>query len=171
MKLAITDACIFIDISELQLTSHFFGLDLEIHTSVDVFNELYPAQRELLKAFQSVGKLTLHSLDEADRKKIYAEGYPSSLSDNDKTVLHLADKIEAMVLSSDKNVRNYSKKKAIEYHGMLWIFDQLLEASLITYKEASEKLQKLINTNFIYRNNVELVSEMNNRLKRWGKHH
>jgi len=29
MKLAITDACIFIDLIELQITSEFFGLDLE----------------------------------------------------------------------------------------------------------------------------------------------
>ena len=41
MKLAITDACIFIDICDLEITQPFFALDLEIHTSVDVFNELY----------------------------------------------------------------------------------------------------------------------------------
>lgn len=33
MKLAITDACIFIDLYDLQLTAQFFNLDIEIHTS------------------------------------------------------------------------------------------------------------------------------------------
>ncbi len=169
MKLAITDACIFIDLCELKLASQFFQLDIEIHTSIDVYNELYPSQQELLLAFHSFGKLTLHSLTEDDRITIFNGGYPRSLSDNDKTVLHLAAKIEAMVLSSDKNVRRFAKQKAIEYHGMLWIFDRLLEADLITPKEASEKLQQLIKTNFIYQNNIELVTEMNNRLKSWSK--
>lgn len=169
MKLAITDACIFIDICELKLVSHFFHLDFEIHTSIDVFNELYPAQQELLRAFESFGKLTLHSITEEDRIIIYKEGYPRSLSDNDKTVLHLADKIDAIVLSSDKNVRHYAKKKVIEYHGMLWIFDRLVEVSLISHKDASVKLQQLIKTNLVYRNNTELVTQMDIRLKKWAK--
>jgi hypothetical protein len=36
MKVVVTDACIFIDVIELQLTSRFFNLDVEIHTTADV---------------------------------------------------------------------------------------------------------------------------------------
>ena len=53
MKVAITDACIFIELHHLLLTSVFFKLDIEIHTTVDVFNELYPEQQELLKAYET----------------------------------------------------------------------------------------------------------------------
>lgn len=70
MKLAVTDACIFIDIYELELTSEFFSLEIEIHTSLDVFNELHQHQKELLKAFQSIGKFTTHILTEEDRQTI-----------------------------------------------------------------------------------------------------
>jgi predicted DNA-binding protein (UPF0278 family) len=167
MKLAVTDACIFIDIYELELTSEFFSLEIEIHTSLDVFNELHQHQKELLKAYQSIGKFTTHILSEEDRLSIYKFRYPKSLSDNDKTVLHLAEKIDAMVLSSDKTVRNCAKKKSIEYHGMLWIFDKLLESNVITRKTASEKLKKLINYNIVYQNNNELITEMEKRLKIW----
>lgn len=52
MKIAITDACIFIDIIELRLTSEFFSLPIEIHTSPDVYYELNPVQQDLLKAYQ-----------------------------------------------------------------------------------------------------------------------
>ena len=41
MKLAVTDACIFIDLIELDLVSAFFQLHMELHTTVDVINELY----------------------------------------------------------------------------------------------------------------------------------
>lgn len=169
MKLAITDACIFIDLYELELLSQFFQLDLEIHTSLDVFNELYPSQQQLLIAFSSFGKLTFHSLTAADRIEIYNGCYPRSFSDNDKTVLHLAAKLEAIILSSDKNLRLFAKNKSIEYHGMLWIFDKLIERGFITYNEASEKLQRLINTNILYQNNMTMVVEMNTRLKKWTR--
>ena len=46
-----------------------------------------------------------------------------SLSDNDKSVIFLADKLDAKVISSDKAVRNYAKSKAIDCHGMLWNFE------------------------------------------------
>jgi hypothetical protein len=115
-----------------------------------------------------MGKFTTHILTEEDRLTIYTYNYPKSLSDNDKTVLHLDEKIEAMILSSDKAVRTYAKKKSIDYHGMLWIFDKLIEAKIISAITASEKLQKLINSNIVYQNNIELVTEMNKRLKLWS---
>jgi hypothetical protein len=42
MRVAVTDACIFIDLIELEMITSFFQLDLERHTSVAVINELYP---------------------------------------------------------------------------------------------------------------------------------
>ena len=169
MKIAITDACIFIDIYDLQLTSKFFSLELDIHTSIDVFNELYEEQKEILRAFQQVGKLTLHSIKEEDRKVIFAKNFPRSLSDNDKTVLYLSEKIDAMVLSSDKAVRANAKKLCVEYHGMLWVFDKLIEEGIINNENAIEKIKKLLATNMIYQNNAELITEIDKRIKLWSK--
>ncbi|MGC3978534.1 MAG: hypothetical protein QM751_10080 [Paludibacteraceae bacterium] len=61
---------------------------------------------------------------------------PISLSEADKSVLHVANKINACVLSSDKTLRNCAKNKGIEYHSMIWIFDKLVETSTLTPKEA-----------------------------------
>lgn len=169
MKLAITDACIFIDLCDLEIVSAFFQLAVEIHTSFDVFNELYPEQQDVLKQFQAKGQLTVHSISEQDRRIILETAYPRSLSDNDKTVLYLAKKLHAMVLSSDKTVRHFAKGHTIEHHGMIWVFDELVASSLLPAAVASTKLQQLIHTNFIYRNNAQLVSEMNTRLKKWQK--
>jgi hypothetical protein len=169
MKIAITDACIFIDLYDLNLNTAFFKLDLEIHTSVDVFNELYPEQQQVLLAFQSLGKLIMHSISEEDRIKIIATPYPRSLSEIDKTVLYLAAKANAMILSSDKAVRQYGKGNSILYHGMLWIFDQLIAEGILHPNEASVKLNLLIQSNVIYQHSAELCREMDIRLKRWEK--
>lgn len=122
----------------------------------------------MLSAFQSVGKLTAHIIKEEDKKEILSTPYPKSLSDSDKTVLYLASKLKAMVLSSDKTVRNIAKNNAIAYHGMLWIFDQLISNGLISKSEASVKLKQLIMSNLVFQNNKELVEEMKKRLALWA---
>ncbi len=167
MKLAVTDACIFIDLYDLQLTAQFFSLNLEVHTSVDVLNELFENQQQMLAAFQSVGKLTAHIIREEDKLIILSTPYPKSLSDSDKTVLYLANKLDAIVLSSDKTVRNAAKNNGIDYHGMILIFDQLVSNNLISKTAASAKLQQLITSNLVFQNNKELVAEMNKRLAQW----
>jgi hypothetical protein len=168
MKIAVTDACIFIDLYDLKLYPAFFKLNLEIHTSVDVYNELYSHQQEVLNAYHLMGKLTIHSITESDRLVILSTPYPRSLSSIDKTVLHLAFKVKAMILSSDKAVRQYGKSRSIEYHGLLWIFDQLIEQGILNPKEAAVKLNDLIKSNLIYQHSSELIKEKDIRLKRWS---
>jgi hypothetical protein len=41
-----------------------------------------------------------------------------------------AEKHNAILLSSDKVVSNTAKKRLIDYHGMLWIFDRLVAAEI-----------------------------------------
>ena len=149
LKIAVTDACIFIDLYDLGLVAAFFNLEIEIHTTTSVYFELYPEQQQVLKAYQTVEKLLVHNLKEQDFIEIYSEEYPKSLSETDKSVLHIAN------------------NKDIEYHGMIWIFDRLVEASLLTPNEAANKLKQIVATNFVFRNNQPLVAEIEKRLKIW----
>lgn len=167
LKIAVTDACIFIDLYDLGLVAAFFNLEIEIHTTTSVYFELYPEQQQVLKAYQTVEKLLVHNLKEQDFIEIYSEEYPKSLWETDKSVLHIANKLNACVLSSDKVLRNCAKNKDIEYHGMIWIFDRLVEASLLTPNEAANKLKQIVATNFVFRNNQPLVAEIEKRLKIW----
>ncbi len=167
VKIAVTDANIFIDLYDLGLTKSFFNLELEVHTTSAVLFELYSEQQEILQAYQSVGRLSVHNLQEQDFIEIYNENYQKSLSEADKSVLHVANKINACVLSSDKTLRNCAKNKEIEYHGMIWIFDKFVETSTLTRKEARNKLKQLVATNFLFRNNQKLVEEIDKRLKLW----
>jgi len=167
LKIAVTDACIFIDLYDLGLVNAFFQLELEIHTTTSVYFELYSEQQQILKAYQSVGRLILHNLKEEDFLQIQSESYPRSLSETDKSVLHVANKLNACVLSSDKTVRNCAKNKDIEYHGMIWIFDKLVEAALLSKKQMAIKLEELVANNFIFQNNKALVVEIERRLKLW----
>ena len=78
------------------------------------------------------------------------------------------EKLSATVISSDKAVRNFAKSKVIEYHGMLWIFDQVVERQLLDFSIAIKKIEELFSKNIIYLNNTELVNEKERRIKIWS---
>jgi hypothetical protein len=168
MRIAVTDACIFIDIIELGLAELFFNLHVEIHTTLDVINELYPSQQQVLDAHIDAKKLTVHCLAEEEMHEMSKMVFSKSLSQVDRTVLFLAKKIDAIVISSDKLVRNYAKGKSIEYHGMLWVFDELVKYEFLSRTSAAVKLKELISMNAIYQNNKTLMEEFFLRLHKWG---
>lgn len=169
MKVVVTDACIFIDVIELQLTSKFFSLNLEIHTTQDVLNELYSSQYQILEGYKASNKLEVHNLTGEEQLLLMADEYPNSLTPEDRSVIFVAEKLKATVLSSDKEVRKYAKKLSIDYHGMLWIFDELVERETITKGEAISKITQMSTSNIMYRNNQELQSEIQKRIVKWSK--
>ena len=169
MKIVVTDACIFIDVIELQLTAKFFGLELDIHTTRDVFDELFQEQQQILEAYQENNRLTVHILAPEEKIELLSEEFPKALSPEDRSVVFIAKKLDAVLLSSDKPVRNLAKKLSIEYHGMIWIFDQLVEQGHLSGQEASAKIAFMVSSNLIYRNNHEMQAEVEKRIKTWLK--
>lgn len=169
MKIVVTDACIFIDVIELQLTAKFFGLEFDIHTSRDVFDELFEEQKQILEAYQENNKLTVHILTPEEKIELLTETFPKALSPEDQSVVFIARKLDAILLSSDKPVRNVAKKLTIEYHGMIWVFDQLVQHHLLDAAEATAKITQMVASNLIYRNNQEMQKEVAKRIKEWTK--
>ncbi|NCU05114.1 MAG: hypothetical protein GXC73_14130, partial [Chitinophagaceae bacterium] len=51
MKIAITDANIFIDLIRLQMLHFLFKIELEITTTLEVFEELHEWQQKELQQF------------------------------------------------------------------------------------------------------------------------
>ena len=170
MKIVVTDACIFIDVINLNLTGKFFGLELDIHTTADIINELYPAQQQILEGYKSSTKLTVHVLTGEEQLALMTEEHPKALTPEDLSVIFIARKLgDATVLSSDKPLRKYAKKLSIEYHGMLWIMDQLIGQEILTKSEGVTKLTAWVNSNLSYKNNAEIQAEVDTRVKAWSK--
>ena len=168
-RVAVTDACIFIDLMELKIISDFFDLKLEIHTTVDVLMELYPGQREILKAYQVGDKLIIHNLNNDQIKEIKNIPFPKGLSPQDRSVLFVASKLKnALVLSSDGLVRSFAQKLSVEYHGIFWIFDQLVHQEIISRKLAASKLKELLRSNVMYQHS-RTKKEAEKRMREWGK--
>jgi predicted nucleic acid-binding protein len=65
------------------------------------------------------------------------------ISIEDASALILAQKKNAMLLSGDSTLRKTAKAEGIDVHGVIWVFDRLVEKALLTPAQAITKLQEL----------------------------
>ena len=167
MNVAILDGCIFIDIFCLEIIPKAFEIGYEFHTSLDVFNGLNQNQKDAYYPYQTSGRLVLHTITESDRKGIKSLNYPAAISNSDMTVLFLANKFDAIILSGSKVIINYNLKKDLKCHGILWIFDTLIDRVLLSPDEAVHKLEKFSKINPHHCNYKELASGISKRIAHW----
>lgn len=167
MRVAVTDACIFIDLIELDLITAFFQLDIELHTTVAVINELFQEQKQVLEAYQSLGKLQVHNLEDADFQVMEKILFPRGLSQEDRSVIYLAKKLGgAIVISSDKLVRDFAGKLHLPYHGIFWILDQLVSEGLIEKSIAIHILSNMPKVNAMFQGAI-MKKEIEKRHTSW----
>ncbi|MGY6744920.1 MAG: PIN domain-containing protein [Cecembia sp.] len=167
MRVAVTDACIFIDLIELDLISDFFRLDLELHTTEEVMNELFTEQYQVLEAYQQVGKLIVHNLDAQDFLKIETLVLPKGLSPEDKSVLYIATGLEnGIVITSDNLVRKCTERLKLECHGLLWVIDQFVGQGISSKSSAAGSLKRLMALNKMYAVG-NLKMEIKERIFNW----
>jgi predicted nucleic acid-binding protein len=167
MKIAVTDACIFIDLLDLEMTAYFFNMNIEVHTTIEVWNELDKQQQQVLAAYKSVAKLKVHVLESEDFELIDKTLFPRALSVPDQSILYLAKRMNATLLSSDGLVRKFAEQSSIERHGLFWILDELVAQKVITKPVAYAKLTQLTSNNLMYLNNRKLQKDIQFRLINW----
>ncbi len=168
MTIAVTDACIFFDLLDLELSVEFFNLKLEIHTSIEVWNEIDLEQQAILNPFRKDQKLTIHILEADLLSEMDQIAFPRGLSQPDRSVFYIAKKLGAKLLSSDGLLRKFSTKQSIPTHGMLWILDKLIEEGILAESIAFQKLTHLTATNQMYMGNQKLQKEIKLRLEKWS---
>lgn len=146
MKVAITDANIFIDLCELGGLEWLQLLGLEIYTTDIILSELSTEQATAVRRIVAVvDEMTVDIV-----AYMTSQLLPSGLSDADKSVIWQAQQLSGkvfLVLTGDNLMRKWCTSNQIEVHGILWIFDQLLLESHLNYKTASELLMQLMHLN------------------------
>jgi predicted nucleic acid-binding protein len=147
MKIAVTDANIFIDLIKLQLLGFLFSIEIEIYTSQEIIDQLNDSQQEKVNGFIQARALNIYIFSEEEIEKIDQLNAPRSLDFADKTVVYLANKIGATVLSGDGPLRKYSINSKLTVKGIIWLFDSFLDKQLITNQSAVEKMKELLSFN------------------------
>lgn len=148
MKIAITDINIFIDLLEVDLLNFIFDIGYEIHTTLEVINELLEFNSNVIEIISVyTDKKTLHikefTSDEID--SIITLNLYKGLSFQDISLFYYATQKENFeVFTNDKLLSKTCLQQGIPIHGTLWILDKFNELQKITPIPLAQVLKKLM---------------------------
>jgi len=168
MKIAVTDTSVFIDLFAADLVSLFFQLPFELHTTIEILNELFETQQATLLEFIKPERLNLYELTEAEWIAGNELNFAKGLSLPDRSALIYANSLKAIVLSGDMAIRKKAKQLGLEYHGIIWVFEQLVYHNLVSKETAKEKLKALFNHNLLYKNSTQMQKVFMELVARWS---
>jgi predicted nucleic acid-binding protein len=161
MRVAVTDANIFIDVIHIELQDELFAAELEIHTTLSVLDELNERQQAILATHIKQKQLTVHSKEPTNiPREVEAN---KRLSPSDKSVFSLAIELHALILTGDGLLRKVSVSQKIEVHGIIWLLDRFIEKNLIAKNKATEQLRRLM----LYNKRLP-VEDCEKRFKDWS---
>jgi predicted nucleic acid-binding protein len=147
MRIIVNDANILIDLVKLDILLHFFQLPFSFHTTDIIFNELDEEQQELLLPYIETEQLIVEGFTGEELIAISTlKDEKNQLSMEDCSAVFCAQKLEADLISSDKNLRSFARSKAIPIRGHLWVLDRLFEHQLLTGVQTIELLLTLQTT-------------------------
>lgn len=161
MKLAVTDANIFIDLIQVDCLQFFFELGIELYTTHEVLEELYDEQKAVLDKYVRTGKLRLEYgfLYEREIKASVSK----KLASADKSVFYLAMELKAGILTGDNRLKSLGSGY-FEVHGILWIIQKFVDQKFLHAKEACQVLEQLK----AFKSRLP-EEECDKLLRRWGK--
>lgn len=144
MNVAIHDANILIDIVKLDLAEALFSLDLSMRTTDAVWAELTRGQKSLLQPFVDGNLLAIDSFTAEEVSQIvsYAQKH-RALSFEDCSLIVVGRRHNALVITGDRKLRTVIESEQLEVHGILWLFDKMVDETVISKTLASGKLQEL----------------------------
>ena len=142
MKIVIHDASVLIDLHRCGLLETWLTGGVEAHTSDLVMLEM----RQSLHAVVAKRLLHVHRLNTAELIELTAfqTRQPRSLSFEDCSVLSLAIRMEAALLTGDSDLRRAAETESVEVHGLLWVLDELVGGSHLSPARATDILQELL---------------------------
>ena len=161
MKIVIHDASVLIDLDRCGLLETWLAGGVEAHTSDLVMLEMTQPLHDLVAR----GLLRVCHLNTAELIELTAfqARQPRSLSFEDCSVLSLAIKMEAALLTGDADLRKAAEAESVEVHGLLWVLDELVGSSHLPPVRATIILQELLKNP-----RARLPKqECNARLERW----
>jgi predicted nucleic acid-binding protein len=163
-KIAINDANLLIDLFEVDLIDTFFQLNLEFHTTSLIIGELDTEQKTKILAYIDSNKLKIREIGLSEIETFRdLPVQTNKLSVQDLSLYFYAKELkDCMILTGDKILRKEAEKLGFEVHGVLWVFEELVNNGLIEPLKAAFLLEAL------KRNNLWLpIKECDKLIEKW----
>lgn len=149
-RIVISDANILFDLLSVDLLTLFFDLPWEVHTTDLVIGEITkPEQLTRIEGFQKEGKLKVAVFELQEMFEISAmqRSCVNNASMPDCSVWYYAKKVNGRLLTGDRKLRSVAEQDFVRVSGILYIFDRLVEKSVLLPGIAAEKLEALMKKN------------------------
>ncbi len=163
-RIAIQDANILIDLINCGLLGHVLSLDFKFFTTSIIRAELIAHQDSVLNSYVEKGKIEVISISSEEFTIILElTSKYSKLSSQDCSALYYSEKLDALLLTGDKALRNVAESLNLNVRGIFWLLDQLVENLIITQREGCHFLKNLMITN-----KRLPMEECSIRIREWG---
>ncbi len=141
-QLLISDANILIDMEVGGLLRPMFRIDATFAVPNIMFEE------ELREQHPELPRLGLKSLDLNATTVEYADNLIAKYqalgaSINDFLALALAKQEQGPLLTGDAKLRIVAKNEQVDFHGTLWLIDQMVESRVLTGRQAGAAYRKM----------------------------
>ena len=145
---AIQDACILIDLVNTEIFDHCLSLPYHFCTTDIIFDELHGWQQEIVRPHITAGSFKVLNIDAFDMSSILELSVNQrKLSTEDISAYYFAKKLDALLLTGDERLKKMARAENIPAVGILWIFNELVEQSVINKNAACNLLEKLMQKN------------------------
>jgi len=141
-KTCCIDANILFDFAAGDIFDTLFLLPFDFHTSDIVAYEV--SKSYSAKQLTRSG-LTILTLDESEVLEIFTLKQDHiDLSLQDVSVYFLGRKHKTMILSNDGRLRELADTARIEYHGTLWLLDEIVRYRVLSPQDAARALRAMV---------------------------
>ena len=147
-KIVVNDTNVFIDLYEVGLLELFFSLPWDVHTTDFVMLELQKeGQHETVARYKTDKRLVVPVFEAKEMLEIgnlfQQNMNRTNVSLTDCSVWYYAKVNNYILLTGDRKLRTTSILDGVEVHGVIYVFDALVEFNMISRQVAVEKLQQL----------------------------
>ena len=166
MKVVVQDASVLIDLVACDLLELWCRLGFDTLTTSLVWREVNRKhQKTRLQRIVERGDIRIVPIGAEVLTHIVQlqTELASRISLEDASVLYIASSREAILLTSDRVLRRCAEERAIEVHGLLWVFDLLVARGRMLPGVAADRLDQ-----FAGRETSRLPeSEWRQRIRKW----
>ena len=147
-RIVVNDTNVFIDLFNVGLLEEFFSLPWEVYTTDFVMLELQrEGQKETVARFQSRGRLHIPVFESKEMMIMAEMKNRAGVSITDCSVWYYAKTNNYILLTGDGKLRKSSLLEGVEVHGIIYVFDELVESGILQKTTAVERLKELWKSN------------------------
>lgn len=168
MKIAITDANLLVELTELGLIDLLLQTGAEVHCTIDLISQLPPIIKQQLPTENTESSFFVHAIQGEECLRIYNEGFYEGMTHGELTSLFVAKKIGAYIPWVNTISKKHAGSLAVSCHGLMWIVDLIVDSGVISVEKALEVVNKWLLIHPMKTFNKAIPQAFEEKVRKWN---